>query len=149
MNQEKQSGAALILSLVILLILTVLGVTSMTTSTTQELLVRNIQDTVINYDCSETELSKIKQGLIEGTITVDSGQSVNEASNAGVQNIDINATNCAQLVNATYQFAGEKLIGVQGECALLYEITILVDSGKGEPIRKTTSFARNKLNRCS
>lgn len=55
---RQQSGAALIISLMILLVLTILGLSSMRTSTTEELMARNTRDYKIAFDAADSTVNE-------------------------------------------------------------------------------------------
>lgn len=149
-NLNKEFGAALILSLVILLILTVLGITAMSTSLTQDILVRNLQDAMLNADCSETELKAIQFGLVEGNVTVNNGQQFDRNTTAGLQTIDTALTNtgCGNIVSGTIEYAGTTLKSIDGRCANTYEINLIVNSPTGAPISKIYALSLNRIPKC-
>ncbi len=55
-SQKRQTGAALVTSLVILLVLTLLGVAAMSGSSLEELMVGNLRDQTIALDAAESAL---------------------------------------------------------------------------------------------
>ena len=57
-NRERQSGAVLIVSLVILVVLTLLGVTAMNTTSLQERIASNTQEQVHAFQAAETGLNQ-------------------------------------------------------------------------------------------
>lgn len=141
--RQKQHGAALVISLVILVILTLLGVTAMSTSRTQDILVKNIQEFMLNNECSETELKKIQDDLLKGDFTVNGGQAPQLAFNAPVQNIDITPTNCAPQVNGTFQYAGQ-FKDELGCSTITFEVTLNITSITGQNSQKTLALSRDQ-----
>lgn len=143
----KQSGAALIISMVILLILTLLGVTALNTATTQELVVSNLQDNMINGDCSETSLKDVQQGLTDDLITQVGGAAVD--TNFGALEQDLSyTTTCGTVFKATYEMAGKSVVDVQGCEDVNYEIELDIESPSGAEETKVFSVARRVLGSC-
>lgn len=65
----KQSGAALILSLIILLVMTLFGLSGMNTSIMQEKMAANALSTNINFQGAETAAKEISSDARQGTLT--------------------------------------------------------------------------------
>ena len=63
---DKQSGAALIVSLMILLVLTVLGVSSLSGTNLEERMAQNFQHSAMAFQASESAINKVFRA---GTIT--------------------------------------------------------------------------------
>lgn len=140
---QTQQGAALVVSLVILVILTLLGITAMSTSRTQDILVRNIQEFMLNNECSETELKQIQDDLLKGTFTVNGGQDPELAFNAPAQNIDITPTNCATQVSGTFQYAGQ-IADEVGCKTFTFEVSLNITSITGQRSQKTLALSRDQ-----
>ncbi len=60
---KTQSGAVLIVSLIILLILTVIGVSAMSTSSLEEKMAGNLRDQSVSFQAAESTLSDSEQAL--------------------------------------------------------------------------------------
>jgi type IV pilus assembly protein PilX len=86
-NRTSQSGAVLIVAMIILVVLTMLGVTAMNTSSLQERIASNTQEQVHAFQAAETGLNQaFADNLaydISGTYSVPLTAFAGSADNAG------------------------------------------------------------------
>jgi len=78
-NSQRQRGAALITSLIILLVLTVLGVSAMSTSSLEELMAGNLRDQNLSFQAAEAALQ-------DGERYIDSWGGMPPAATSGGDN---------------------------------------------------------------
>lgn len=78
-TQNRQQGAALITSLIILLVLTVLGVSAMSTSSLEELMAGNLRDQIVSFQAAETALRDAER-------TIDTFAAPPEPTSSGTNN---------------------------------------------------------------
>jgi len=129
MNKIKQTGAALITSLVILVILTLLGITAMKSSTTQELIVGNLQESLISQDCANTLARQVQAALVSGTART-AGNPVDRNGNTPLQPLTgVAAVACSNITNPSFQYTGQRIIpgSINGCLANMYEVTAQVN----------------------
>lgn len=69
LSRQHQTGAVLIISLIILLAMTLLGVASMNTSMMQERMASNAQNTNITFQAAESAVSSVISTVVGGVQT--------------------------------------------------------------------------------
>jgi type IV pilus assembly protein PilX len=62
-NQSKQSGAVLMLSLILIIVLTLIGITAMKTSTFEERMAFNLQDSNLAFQAAESALREAERTI--------------------------------------------------------------------------------------
>jgi type IV pilus assembly protein PilX len=93
--RNRQDGAALVISLILLLILTVIGMSAIQTTTTEERMAGNMRDTQIAFQSAEAVMRDAEQ-FIEGTVATsafnDSNGLFNNNDSDGTAEPDYTAT---------------------------------------------------------
>ena len=92
----KQSGAVLIMALVILVVMTILGVTIMKTSSLQEKMSGNTQETVRAFEAAESGLEQVFQDGVSLSSLIYPGEFAEETISIGYSSAKVKTTYTAR-----------------------------------------------------
>ena len=122
---RRQSGAVLIVAMVILVILTLLGVTAMNTSSLEEKMASNTQEQVRTFQAAETGISQAGQDSdafdTDGTCGVSDVVSIDFAGSGNSHTIEMD-TSVLGLKSGTLTISSNAPDGPQRVVSLLGEV---------------------------
>jgi type IV pilus assembly protein PilX len=136
----RQSGAILIIALVMLLLLTIIGVTSMSTTTLEEKMAGNMHEYHLAFQAAEAALREGEKYLEEtALITADSSQGIHDRGDAPEPLDESTWDDSAQWRHVSYVLGG-----VQGSAGYNIEKIGTVSKATGKNVGFTQNYASNE-----